>query len=349
MNLSFSRCLCAFTTLVCSSLALSAFAIRFSGPPAYHLVKKIAIGGTERWDYLTLDSTAHRLYITRSNQIIILNLDTGSATRKLLNTPGVHGVSLAPSLNRGYTSNGAASTSTIFDLKTLKVLGNVKTGANPDAIVYDPFSQRVFTFNGLSNDATVFDARTAVVLGTIPLGGKPEFAVTDGNGQVFVNVEDTNEVLTLDVKRLIVSKRFALNPCAEPTGLSIDQRNHRLFIGCRNQLMAVVDADSGGIVTTLPIGKGVDATTFDPGTDLAFSSNGDGTVTVVHEDSPNRFSVVQTLVTLAGARTMALDPQTHRLFLATARFGSTPVSISSQLSKRHSIIADSFEVLVYGQ
>ena len=336
--------------LVCSSLAQSAFATPISKQPAaYHLIKTIAVGGIERWDYLTLDSLAHRLYITRSRQVTILNLDTGLLVGKLSNTSGVHGVAVAPTLNRGFTSNGATSTSTIFDLKTLRVLNEVKVDSEPDAIVYDPFSQKVFTFNGLSNDATVFDARTAKVIGTIPLGGKPEFAVSNGIGQVFVNIEDTSEVLTLDVKQLIVAKRSPLKPCIEPTGLSIDQRNHRLFVGCRNQLMAVLDADSGGIVSTLPIGKGVDATTFDPGTGLAFSSNGEGTVTVIHEDNPNEFRIVQTLKTFSGARTMALDPQTHYLYLATAQFDSSSIFVPNQLTRRPSIIPNSFEILVFGR
>ena len=316
--------------------------------PPYHLMQKFPLGGTQRWDYLTLDSSTRHLYITRATQVVVLNVDTGTIVGKIAGTPGVHGVALAPELGRGFTSNGAAGTATIFDLKTLKVLGEVKTGNDPDAIVYDSFSQKVFTFNGKSNDATVFDAHNGKVLGTLPLGGTPEFAVTNKAGQVYVNIEDTNEVLTLDVKQLTISKRVALKPCQQPTGIASDRQHHRLFIGCRNQMMAVVDADSGQIKATLPIGKRVDATAFDPVTGLAFSSNGEGTLTVIHEDSPDKFMVVGTVVTQPGARTMALDERSHRVFLAAAKFESSPSPESRPPTRRPNVVPDSFVILVFG-
>ncbi len=313
----------------------------------YHLVKKVVLGQEGSWDYLTLDSTARRLYITRSTRVIVLNVDTGLVVGEIPNTNGVHGVAIAPELGRGFTSNGKASTVSIFDLKTLRVLGQVKTELDPDAIVYDSHSMQVFTFNGDSNSATVFNANSAKVLGNIMLGGKPEFAVSDGNGQIYVNLEDKSELLTLDATRLTVKARWSLKPCSSPTGLAIDQDHRRLFVGCRNQMMAVVDADSGHIKATLPIGSRTDATAFDPVTGLAFSSNGSGSLTVVHEDSPDKFSIVDNVMTQRGARTMALDLKTHNVYLATANFKPTPKQIPGQPFERPSIVPGTFVVLIY--
>lgn len=316
---------------------------------SYHLVKKLTLGGEGRWDYLTLDSAARRLYITRTTRVTVLNVDTGSVVGEIPNTTGVHGVAIAPELGLGFTSNGRDATSTIFSLKTLKILGKVKTGLNPDAIVYDPFSRRVFTFNGKSKSATVFDAKTAKVLGNIELGGNPEFAVTDGEGQVYVNLESTNQLLTLDASSLKIKTKSPLTPCSEPTGLSMDVRHRRLFVGCQNSLMAVVDADSGNIKATLPIGKGNDATAFDPSTALAFSSNGEGSLTVVHQDSKDKYSVVDNVATKKGARTMALDIKTHNIFLATADFESAPAPLPGQPYTRPKIVPNTFTILIFGQ
>ena len=318
-------------------------------PQPYHRIKQIGLPGTERWDYLTLDSAARRLYVTRGTRVVVLNVDTGKVVGQIAPTAGVHGVALAPSLGRGFTSNGAAATVTIFDLKTLRVLGQVKTGENPDAIVYEPLSQRVFVFNGNSNTATVFDARSAQVLSTMPLDGRPEFAVADGKGQVYVNLESTNEVVALEANSLTVKARFPLAPCVEPAGLAIDSAHRRLFIGCHNQKLAIVDADSGQVKTTLPIGKGVDANAFDSATGLAFSSNGDGTLTVVHEDSPERFSVVDNVTTQVGARTMALDFKTHNIFLAAAKFTPLPPPLPGQPSVRRTVVPGTFTLLLFGR
>lgn len=333
-------CLCFFGVRV--------LATRAQQTVSYHLVKKITLGGEGRWDYLTLDSAARRLYITRSTRVTVLNVDTGSVIGEIAHTDGVHGVAIAPELGRGFTSNGSTSTSTIFDLKTLRVLGQVKTDLNPDAIVYDPFSQRVFTFNGQSNSATVFDAKKGKVVGTIELDGRPEFAVVDGGGLLYVNLESKSQVLTIDTSRLTVKTRSPLAPCEEPTGIAMDQQHRQLFIGCRNRMMAVVDADSGRIKATLAIGSGVDAIAFDPSTELAFSSNGEGTLTVVHEDSMEKFRVVDSIVTQPGARTMALDTKTHNVFLPTAKFGSTPATTPRQQSVRPSIVPNTFVILILG-
>lgn len=315
----------------------------------YHLLKQIGVPGTERWDYLTLDSAARRLYVTRGTRVVVLDVDTGDVVGQISQTPGVHGVALAPTLGRGFTSNGAAASATIFDLKTLQVLGQVKTGENPDAIVYEPTTQRVFAFNGNSNTATVFDAKSAQVLATMPLGGRPEFAVADGAGHVYVNLESSSEVVTLAANTLSVKARFPLTPCTEPSGIAIDPTHRRLFIGCSNQKMAVVDADSGQVKTTLPIGKGVDANAFDPATGLAFSSNGDGTLTVVHEDSPEQFSVVDNVTTQAGARTMALDFKTHNVFLAAAKFAPLPPPLPGKPSVRRTVLPGTFTLLLFGR
>ncbi len=309
----------------------------------YHIVKKIPLGGTGGWDYLTLDSFAHRLYITRSTRVTVLNVDTGVVVGEIPNTAGVHGVAIATELNRGFTSNGKTATATIFDLNTLQVIGQVPTGNNPDAIVYEPASHRVFTFNGRSNSATVFDAKTAKVVGTIALDGKPEFAVADSFGQIYVNIEDKSEVVVLDATNLQVKANWSLKPCLEPTGIAIDRQHQRLFVGCRNKMMNVLDTNTGNIKATLPIGSGTDAIAYDPETQLAFSSNGEGSITVVHEDSPEQFRVVNNVVTQQGARTMALDLKTHKLYLVTAKFQPLSNPIPGQ---RPNIIPGSFVVLV---
>ncbi|MBN3923747.1 hypothetical protein [Nostoc sp. NMS4] len=316
--------------------------------PNYHIIKKIPLGGEGRWDYLTLDSAARRLYITRSTRVTVLNVDTGLVVGEIPHTAGVHGVAIAPELSRGFTSNGKTATATIFDLKTLQVIGEVKTGSNPDAIVYDAVSQKVFTFNGLSNSATVFDAKTTKVLGTIALGGKPEFAAADGLGQIFVNLEDKNEVVAINASNLQVKGHWALKPCSEPTGIAIDRQHQRLFIGCTNQLMSVVDANTGSIKATLPIGKRTDAIAYDPVTRLAFSSNGEGSLTVVHEDSADKFSIVNNVITQPGARTMALDLKTHKLYLDTAKFQAKSTPVAGKERSRPSIIPGTFVILVLG-
>ena len=238
---------------------------------------------------------------------------------------------------------------TIFDLKTLKVLGQVKTGMNPDAIIYDPASRRVFAFNGRSADATAIDAASGTVAGTIALGGKPEFAAADGKGMVYVNIEDKNEVVAIDSKNLTAKAHWPLAPGEEPSGMAMDRKTRRLFIGCGNKKMIVMNADDGRVVADLPIGDGVDATAFDPDTKMAFSSNGEGTLTVVHEDSADKYSVVENAATQRGARTMALDPKTHTVYVATAQFGPPPAATPERPHPRPSIVPGSFVILVYGK
>ena len=315
----------------------------------YHVTKKITLGGEGGWDYLTVDSDARRIYISRATHVIVVNADTGAVVGDIPNTTGVHGIAIVPKEGKGFTSNGRDSTVTIFDLKTLKVLNRVKVGKNPDAIIYDPASHRVFTFNGAGADATAIDARSGEVAGTVALGGRPEFAVADGKGGVFVNLEDKSSVVALDSRKLAVTSTWPLAPCEEPSGMAMDRKHRRLFVGCGNKMMAVVNADSGQVVTTLPIGSGVDANGFDPKSELAFSSNGDGTLTVVHEDSPGKFSVVDSVATARGARTMALDEKTHNVFLVTAQFGPPPAPTPDRPRPRPSIVPGTFMLLVVGK
>jgi len=308
--------------------------------PGYHVIKKIAIGGEGGWDYLTCDSAARRLYIARSNRVMVVDIDKETLVGEVANTPGVHGVALVPKLGRGFVSNGGDSTVTVFDLKSLKELARIKVGKRPDAILYDRASERVFTFNAGSSDATAIDVEKQAVAGTIALGGKPEFAATDELGQIYVNLEDKSEVLAIDAVKLTVVQRWPLAPGEEPAGLAIDRAHRRLFATCHNQKMIVLDADKGNVVATLPIGKGTDACVFDYSAMLAFSSNGDGTLTVVREVFPSQFEVAENVPTEAGARTMALDAKTHNLFLVTAK---------AKPGQRRSYEPGSFVILVVGK
>jgi DNA-binding beta-propeller fold protein YncE len=314
-----------------ATLVFSAFLIggRFStvaaaGPSGYRLVKTVPVGGDGGWDSLALDSTARRLYISRGSHVLVMDADRYAIVGDISDTPGVHGVALAPDLARGFTSNVRSNTVTVFDLNTFSTLATAIAGDGPDAIVYDPSAKRVFTFNGRAKTATAIDAAKAGTRGisglTIDLGGRPEFAVADGAGHIYVNLEDTSLVLQFDSGSRTILNRWPLEPCASPSGMAIDRQHRRLFIGCHNKLMAIMDADTGKVVATVPIGEGVDANEFDPGTQLAFAANGDGTLSVVHEDSPDKYTLVENLATKAGARSLALDAKTHNIFLAAADF-----------------------------
>jgi DNA-binding beta-propeller fold protein YncE len=333
--------------LVSLSLIVAAVAAAQPAPAGYHLARTIALGGEGFWDYVTADPAAHRLYVSHATKVQVVDTAIGAVVGEIPDTPGVHGVAIAPELGRGFTSNGRAGTVTVFDLKTLAPLATVTvTGSNPDAILYEPASRRVFTFNGGSKDATAIDAASAKVVGTLPLGGKPEFAATDGKGRIWVNIEDTSEILAFDAGTLKVMGRWPLAPCEEPSGLAIDRQHRRLFTVCRNKLMAVVDGDSGRVLATVPTGGGTDGAAFDPVAGLAFASNGEGTLTVVHEDSPEKFTLVGNVPTRRGARTIALDEATHRIYLPTAQFGPPPAATAERPHSRPSIVPGTFEVLV---
>jgi DNA-binding beta-propeller fold protein YncE len=293
----------------------------------YSVIKKIPIPGQGSWDYLTVDEGARRLYVSHGTQVEVLDVDSGSIVGNIPKTLGVHGIAIAHEQGRGFVSDGQASTVTIFDLKTLKPLGEVPTGKKPDAIIYDPATSRVFAFNGGSNSATVIEAADGKVAGTIDLGGGPEFAAADGTGYVFDNLEDESLVLKINSRTLKVEQRWPTAPCQSPSSMAMDRPNRRLFIGCRSHVMAVMNADTGQVITTLPIGDHVDATAFDAERKLIFNSNGEGTITVISQDSPDKYSLVETVKTVPRAKTMALDPKTHQLFLSTAESGQFEVLV----------------------
>jgi DNA-binding beta-propeller fold protein YncE len=337
----FMRYWLSLLLLLVAATALAASA------PGYKIAKTYKVGGDGGWDYLTADSDARRLYISRATHVIVLDLDSGKTVGDIPDTPGVHGIALAPELGRGFTSNGRENTVSIFDLKTLATSSKVKVGENPDAILYDPATKRVFTFNGRSQDSTAIDATSGKVLGTIKLDGKPEFAASDGKGGLWVNIEDKSELVSIDPNKLEIKSKWPLAPCTEPSGLSLDKKNRRLFVGCGNKMMAVVDADSGKVLATPAIGEGVDATAFDDENGLAFAScGGDGVLTVVKGESPDKFSVAENVPTQAGARTMALDSKTHNVYVVTAKFGPPPAATADNPHPRRSILPDSFVVLV---
>jgi len=324
--------------------AFSRAAGQTPGASGYHVIKTVPVGGEGFWDYLTVDSEGRRLYISHGTHVQVMDIDSYTIVGDIPDTQGVHGIALAPELGRGFTSNGRANTVTIFDLKTLKTIGTVNAGTNPDCIVYDGVTQRVFTLNGRSNNATAINAADGTVAGTVDLGAGPEFAVADGKGSIYVNIEDKSELVQFDAQKLTVTNRWPLAPCEEPSGLAMDLKNRRLFSGCHNQMMAVVDADTGKVIATPAIGQGVDANRYDPETNYAFSSNGDGTLTVVHEDSADKFSVVENVPTKRSARTMALDLKTHNIFLAAADFEPPAPG-----ERRGKMKPGSFVILVVGK
>jgi YVTN family beta-propeller protein len=293
----------------------------------YSVIKKIPIAGQGSWDYLSVDEGARRLYVSHGTQVEVLDIDALTVVGSIPKTLGVHGIAISPEAGRGFASNGQASTVTIFDLKTLKPIADVPTGQKPDAIIYDPATLRIFAFNGGSNSATAIDAATGKVAGTVNLNGGPEFAAADGNGSVYDNLEDESLVLRINSRELKVEQRWPTAPCTSPSSMAMDRDNRRLFVGCRSKVMAVMNADTGKVITTLPIGDHVDATAFDPETKLIFNSNGEGTITVIRQDSPDTYSIVETVKTAPRAKTMALDRKTHRLFLSTVENGQFEVLV----------------------
>jgi DNA-binding beta-propeller fold protein YncE len=318
-------------------------------PAGYHLLKKHVLGGEGGWDYMALDGRTRLLYVTHGSAVEILNVDTGVKGEAITNLQGVHGVAFAQERNRGYISNGRGNSVSVFDLKTHKLLEEIpSSGQNPDAIMYDAFSGRVFTFNGRTANATAIDAATDKVVGTVDIGGKPEFAVTDGTGMIFVNNEDKSEVVAFAAKSLEVKKRWSIAPGQGPSGLAIDLKNKRLFSVCDN-VMVVSDFENGKAVATVPIGGGPDAVRYDAETGLIFASNGEGTLTVVKQDSADKYTVLETVPTARGARTMELDPKTHHVFVVTAELGPAPAPTQEHPRPRPSIVPGSFTVLEFGR
>ena len=316
---------------------------RADGP--YHLIKEIPISGEGGWDYCSVDSAGQRLYVSHGAEVVVIDLAKDQVVGVITNTPGVHGLAPAPELGRGFVSCGRENKAAIVDLKTLQILSKVDTGQNPDGMLYEPGQQEAYMFNGRGQSATVIDAKAGKVVATIPLGGKPEFGQADSKaGRVFNNIEDKNEVAVIDTKTHTVVTNWPIAPNEEASGMAIDLKNHRLFLGCGgSKTMVMMDSTTGKVIASVPIGQGVDANAFDPGTGFAFASCGDGTTTIAHEDTPDKLTVVQTLETQRGSRTMTIDPKTHKIYLAAAKFEAP-----AEGQRRGKMVPDSFKILVYG-
>lgn len=323
-------------------------ALAASEPSAYRLVKKITLGGEGGWDYFEVDPGTNRVFIPRGTHVMVLDPE-GKQLADIPNIHDAHAIAFAPDLKRAFLS--AEGSVAILDMEKLQSAGEVRLpNRDPDAILYDAASKRVFTFNGGGgNDATAVDAQTGKVVGSVPLGGKPEFAQADGAGRIYVNVEDKNQIVAFDSKTLKRLHTWPLSPCAEPSGLAIDVAHKRLFAGCHNQMMAVVDYTNGKVVATVPIGKGVDANRFDPETGLAFASCGDGTITVAHQDSPDKYTVVQTIATQRGARTMTVDTRNHNVYTVTAQFGPPPPATPERPHPYPTVISKTFTLLIFSR
>ncbi len=330
-----------------TSLFLMMAAAAFAAPPTYKVVTKIKIGGAGRWDYVYVDSANHRLYVSHGTQTDVVDTSTDKVVGTIPDTNGVHGIAVAGDLGRGFTSDGGDNDVTIFDLKTLKVISKVKTGQNPDAIIYEPVTHRVFTFNGRSKDSTAIDAKTGdVITSSIPVGGKPEFAQIDGKGHIYANIEDKNEIIEIDAKNSLVAKRYSITPCDSPSGLAIDTKS-RLYSVCENKVMIVSDPAASKVLASPPIGGGTDGVAFDDG--YAFSANGaDGTITMVGETSPGKFEPVATIQTQRGARTIGADQKAHKLYLPMAEYGPAPEGKDGKKG-RPQALPDSFSILVVGR
>ena len=327
--------------LILAAAAIAA--VPAAAQKSYKLADRTKLGGEGGWDYLTYQAGADRLFITRGTHVMVVDTKTLKPTADITDLQGVHGVAIAPELGKGYITSGGDNMLAIFDLKTLKVLDKVKVGERPDAILYDPSAKRVYTFNAKTQDSTAVDATTGKVIGSVPLGGKPEAGVTDGKGNVYVNIEDRSEIVRIDTTKLTVVEHYPMAGCEEPSALAFDAVHRRLFAGCASKVVAVVNPDSGKLVTTVDIGGGVDAGTFSPKTQQIFMSCGaDGVVTVIHEDSPDKYSVVQNVPTAKGARTMALDEASNTVYTVTAQFDPTP----PPAGQRRKMLPDTFELLV---
>src|ERR1700688_3412382 len=334
---------------------ISSSSVALASPPngGYHLLKKYdlgaAPGGKEYWDYITFDASSRRLYVSHNTEVKVVDADSGAIVGSIPDLKRVHGIVVMGDLGRGFISDGGADEVVVFDLKTLNPTGHIKTGGNPDCIIYDPASKHIFTMNGKTNDSSVIDPASLTVVATISMGGRPEYAVADGKGMIYDNIEDKNEVVALDSRANTVKARWPIAPAEEATAMDMDVQHRRLFIGGRNKVLAIMDADTGKVLQTFPIGSGVDTNIYEPETGLLFATVREGVLHVFHEDSPDKFSVVETVKTEFGARNMALDPKTHKLFIDTADFGPAPAPTAEQPKPQPAPVSGTFRLLVYGR
>jgi YVTN family beta-propeller protein len=342
-----SSTVCA-SVVLCSGLLLAA-------PPegGYHLVKKYdlgaAPGGKEYWDYITFDAATRRLYISHNTEVKVVEADTGKVVGSIPDLKRVHGIALVPDLGRGYISDGGADEVVVFEIKTLQVTGHIKTGSNPDCIIYDIASKHVFTFNGKSKDSSVIDPATGTVVATIDMGGRPEYAVADGKGTIYDNIEDKNEVVVLDSKTNTIKTRWPIAPAEEATAIDLDNEHHRLFVGGHNKTLAILNTENGKVLQTMPIGSGVDTNIYDPKSKLLFTAVREGILHVFHEDNPDKFIEVQSVKTELGARNAALDPKNHQIFIDTADFTEAPAPTADQPHPQPQPVSGTFRLLVYGK
>ena len=319
------------------------------GNELYQSAGEISIGGEGGWDILTVDPTANRLYLSHATKIVVVDLAKNAVIAEISDTPGVHAFVAVPELQRGFSSNGKEARASVVDLKTLQTLSKIDTGANPDAVVYEPKRREVYVFNHTGNSCTVIDAKSSSVVTTIQLGGNPEFAAVDeAAGRVYCNIEDKSEVVVIDTSKHEVVARWPLAPGEEPSGIALDARHHRLFAGCHNHMMMMLDTETGKVIANVPIGAGVDGCAFDDSTQLAFASCGDGTTTIAKEEAPNKLTIVQVLKTERGARTMALDSKSHRIYLPSAQLQLPPPPSPGASPSRPTVVPNTLKLLVYG-
>jgi DNA-binding beta-propeller fold protein YncE len=332
-------------TLIFSAVLIAGGALGLQGQ-SYHVTHTYTLGGDGGWDYLSLDTVGHRLFVARQDRVMVIDPASGKVLAEIPGLNRAHGIAFDYVDGKGFATSGGDSSVVIFDLKTLQVTGRTIAAPDADAVLFDPATKRIFTFNGDSRSASVIDAASGNKVGTIDLGGGPEFAVSAGDGKLYVNLEDSSAIVEIDAAAMKVLRRWSLAPCQSPSGLAIDRAHHRLFSGCHNKEMAISDAQAGKVITTVPIGEGVDANRFDPGTQLAFASTGDGTITVVHEDGPDTYSVVANVATKRGARTMEVDLASHVVYTVSADFGPPPAPTPERPRPRPSIVPGTFALLV---
>lgn len=313
-----------YATLLATAFTATSLLAQSASP--YHQTHEYPLGGDGNWDYIVPDSASHRLYVGRQNRVMVIDQESGKLIGEVTGIKGAHGTAIASATGHGFATSGDDESVVMFDLQTLKVQGRISAAEDADAIIFDAPSNRVFTFNGDAHSSTVIDAKAGKLVTNIPLGGKPEYGVSAGDGKVYANLTDTSEIVEIDAKSATVTRRWSTAGCKQPVAMAIDKAHHRLFSGCRSGVMAVSDTIAGKMVTTVPIGKGVDGTAYDPASGDIFASNADGTLTVIHQDEPNQYHVIQTLTTPVGSRNMGLDLSNHRIYVASAKFGPVPAN-----------------------